>query len=70
MFKISWGPLDCRDLFMIKARHDPIDQSMFPSMEVGKISAGLEEGFILPTRSIRSYKEIGKKESKIDGPVG
>lgn len=70
MFKKVWTQPDCRELRIIETRHRPIDPSTFLSVEVGKISTGLEKGFILPTRSISYWREIGEKQSKIDGRVG
>ena len=39
---------------------------IFLSMAIGKISTGLEEGFMLSN----SCMEIGEKQSKIDGRIG
>ena len=42
MFKIG------RKLFLTEIRHGLINPNTVPRMGFGKISAGLEEGFILP----------------------
>lgn len=55
---------------MIETKHDPTVPITFLSKAVGKISTGLEEDFILGTRSVRSFWETGLKYSKIGGREG
>lgn len=61
---------DCREIFLKETRHGPTDPNSCLSMEVDKISMGLEEGFILATRSLRSCMEIREKQFEIDDRVG
>ena len=43
---------------MTETRHGSIDSSAFLGPDVGKISTGLGEVFILPTRSVKSCREM------------
>ena len=55
---------------MIDTRHGSIDPSTFVNKDIDKISKGLDDVFILPTRFMRSCRDKGEKPLKIDGRVG
>lgn len=54
----------------MESRDGPIVLKTFFSKVVGRISSGLEEIFIVHTRSAKSCKETGEKLSIIDCCLG
>lgn len=52
--------------FIIETKHGPIDVIDFINRDLGKISTGLWEGFIVPTNLIMSFREMWQNESNIE----